>query len=177
MDHLYLNTIAFPVLRGELCGGRDTTTDYRWSIEIHCGESPQLDYRNWPDEREEQPLDWLAGLEPFLYAQMLPLRVASPEELVGRSYSFPQTPDDDPPNWPQGIGWPFFSLYLMEHAWAHPMRVTFIERRGQQYRVEIVGGYLDSGVVYDLRVTAWLNWLDEEAEPHAGADRGHGSDS
>ena len=164
MEQLYLNTIAFPVLRGELYGGRDTT-DYRWGIEINCGESPQLDYQNWPDDREEQPLDWLAGFEPYLYAQMLPLRVTSPEELIGRAYSFPQSPDDDPPDWPRGIGWPFFCLYLMEHYWAHPMRVAFTERRGRKYRVEIAGGYPDGGVVYDLRVAAWLDWVGPDVEP------------
>ena len=66
MDQLYLNTIAFPVRRGELYRGRDASTDYRWGIEINCDESPQLDYRDWPDDREEGPLDWLAGCEPYL---------------------------------------------------------------------------------------------------------------
>jgi hypothetical protein len=163
MDHLSLNTIIFPVLRGELSGGSDKTTDYRWSIEINCGESPQLDFRNWSDDRQEQPLDWLAGLEPYLYAQMLPLRVASPTELVGRTYSFPQSPDDESPDWPHGIGWPFFCLYLMEHVWAHPIQVTFTKRKGRKYRVEIIGGYFNCGVAYDLRVAAWLDWVDSEA--------------
>jgi hypothetical protein len=163
VDYLYLNTIAFPVRRGELCVGRDASTDYRWDIEIHCDESPQLDCRNWPDDREEGPLDWVAGFEPYLYAQMLPLRVASPDDLVGRAYWFPQSPDDDPPDWPSGIGWPFFCLYLMEHSWAYPMRVAFTEKSGQQYRVEIAGGYPDGGVIYDLRVETWLDRVAPDA--------------
>ncbi len=169
MDHLYLNTIAFPVLRGELLGGRDTTTDFRWGIEINCGESPQLDYRSWPDEREEQLHDWLASAEPYLYAQMLPLRVSSPDELVGREYTFPQSPDDDPPDWPRGIGWPFFTLYLFEHYWAHPIRVAFTGKQGIQYRVEIAGSYPDGGMVYDMRVQAWLDWQGEAAEPRTSS--------
>ena len=165
MDHLYLNTIAFPVLRGELCRGRDASNEYSWGIEVHCCESTQLDYRSWPDDRDEGPLDWLAGSEPYLYAQMLPLRVASPDELVGRAYSFPQSPDDEPADWPSGIGWPFFCLYLMEHDLAHPMQVAFTERRGSQYRVEIAGGYPSSGLVHDLRVAAWLDWHAPDAAP------------
>lgn len=158
MDQLDLNSIAFPVRRGELCRVHDASTDYRWGVEIHCDESLQLDDRDWPDDREEGPLDWLAGCEPYLYAQMLPLRAASPDELVGRAYDFPQSPDDDPQDWPSGIGWPFFCLYLTEHSLAHPMRVAFTEKRGRQYRVEIAGRYPDGGVIYDLRVEAWLDW-------------------
>src|SRR3712207_8415003 len=58
-----------------------------WCIEIHCGESPQLDYRNWPDDKEEDELDWLASAEPCLYAQMLPVPADAPDELVGRTYA------------------------------------------------------------------------------------------
>lgn len=170
VDHLHLNTIAFPVLRGELYRARDASDDYRWGIEVHCGESPHLDYRSWPDDRDEGPLDWLAGSEPYLYAQMLPLRVTSPDELIGRAYSFPQSPDDEPADWPRGIGWPFFCLYLMEHDLAHPMRVAFTERRGGQYRVEIAGGYPSGGLVHDLRVEAWLDWQAQDAEQTAAGD-------
>jgi hypothetical protein len=158
VDHLQLNTIAFPVLRGELLRGRDALDEYCWGIGVYCGESPQLDYRSWPDDRDEGPLDWLAGSEPYLYAQMLPLRVASLDELVGRAYSFPQSPDEEPTDWPSGIGWPFFCLYLTEHELVHPMRVAFTERRGGQFRVEIAGRYPSGGVVHDLRVEAWLEW-------------------
>lgn len=101
---------------------------------------------------------------------MLPLQVESPEELVGRVYSFPQSPDDEPPDWPSGIGWPFFCLYLMEHDLAHPMRVSFTERRGRQYRIEIAGRYPSGGVVHDLRVAAWLDWQAPDAQPSATAD-------
>jgi hypothetical protein len=160
MDQLYLNTMAFPVRRGELYRGRDNSTDYRWCIEIGCDESPQLDYRHWSDDREEGPLDWLAGTEPYLYAQMLPLRVESPDELIGREFRFPQSPDDDPLDWPSGIGWPFFVLYLFEHCWAHPIRLTFTDKRDCQYRVVLAGKYLDSRVCYDLRVEAWLDWQE-----------------
>jgi hypothetical protein len=158
MDHLFLNTTAFPVRSGVLSRGRDATTDYRWGIEINCDESPQLDYRDWPDDRKEGPLDWLASAEPYLYAQMLPLPVASPDELVGNEFSFSQSPKDVPADWPQGIGWPFFMLYLFEHEWAYPMRMAFTAKRGSQYRVEINGGYPVGDLVHDLRVQAWLDW-------------------
>jgi hypothetical protein len=171
VDYLYLNTITFPVRRGTLFRGWEELGDYCWEIEIHCGESPQLDYRNWPDDRAEEPLDILAGAEPSLYAQMLPLRVGSPHELVGRVYSFLQTPDDEAPDWPTGLGWPFFVLNLWEDCLAYPMRVAFTQQRGRQYRVEINGRYFDSGVSYDLRVQAWLDWCASAAEYNATAER------
>jgi len=83
MDQLFLNAIGFPVRSGALSRNRDESGVCYWCIEINCEESPQLDYRNWPDERDERELDWLASAEPFLYAQMLPLPVDSPDELVG----------------------------------------------------------------------------------------------
>jgi hypothetical protein len=109
-------------------------------------------------DRTEGPDDLLAGAEPMLYAQMLPLRVRSREELIGRTYSFPQTPDDDPPDWPTGHGWLFFVLSVWEGCVAYPMGVAFTEKRNEQYRVEIAGRYFNSGVSYDLRVQAWLDW-------------------
>ena len=72
------NTIAFPVERGVLYRGREELGDYRWELEVYCGESPQLDYRNWPDDRAETADDLLAGASPLLSAQRLPLRVQSP---------------------------------------------------------------------------------------------------
>jgi hypothetical protein len=78
------------------------------------------------------------------------LRVESPDELIGRQYTFPQTPDDDPPDWP----------HLFEHDWAYPMRVAFTAKRDWQYRVEIAGGYPVGGEIYDLRVEAWLDWQE-----------------
>ena len=73
MDELFLNSVGFPVRNGTLSRNRDESDVWSWSIEIHCAETPQLDYQNWPDDREELELDWLAGTEPSLYAQMLPL--------------------------------------------------------------------------------------------------------
>ena len=84
MDHLFLNDISFPVERGVLYQGREELGDYRWEVEVYCGESPQLDYRNWPDDRAETPDDFLAGTPVMLGAQRLPLRVRSPDDLVGR---------------------------------------------------------------------------------------------
>lgn len=161
MDFLYLDSIAFPVRSGKLYPGRDASEEFRWGIEIFCEEAPQLDFRNWHDDREEQPSDWLAGSEPFLYAQLLPLRISSPEQLIGRSYSFSQTPDDESPDWPEGIGWPFFSLYLFEHLWAYPIRIAFTEKRNTQYQVEISGKFPQSDKVYDLRVSTWLECLQD----------------
>jgi hypothetical protein len=159
MDQLFLNSIGFPVRSGTLSRNRDEADVYSWSIEIHCGESPQLDYRNWPDDREEDDLDWLAGTEPSLYAQMLPLPVDSPDDLVGRTFSFTQSPDDEPADWDRGVGWLFFCLYLFEHDLVYPTTVTFTERREQRYRVHITGSYRANAMCYDLRVEAWLDWV------------------
>src|SRR5579863_3015241 len=134
MDQLFLNAVGFPVRRGTLSRNRDEPGVRSWCIEIHCGDSPQLDYRAWPDDREEGELDWLASAEPSLYAQMLPLPADAPDELVGRTYSFPQSPDDEPADWDRGVGWLFFCLYLFEHDLVYPVTVTFTERREHQYR-------------------------------------------
>lgn len=167
MDHLHLNALAFPVVRGELSCARDAETEYRWGVEIHCQASTQFEDPGRPDDADEQPEDWTAGFEPYLYAQMLPLRATVPEELVGRSYVFPQSPDDDPPDWPGGLGWPFFCLYLAEHELAHPMRLTFTQRQGRRYRVEIVGRCSDGTAEYDLRVEAWLDWIGPDPTTQA----------
>ena len=156
MDFLHLHTIAFPVLRGNLSKLREPS-DYCWCIEIYCGESVQLDARNWPDDREEQDLDWLMGTEPYLYAQLLPLRVEAPDELLGRRYSFPQSPEDNPADW-EPNQWPFFCLYTCEHDYAYPMTLTFTAKRDRQYRVEIEGKYPVCRASYDLRIQAWLDW-------------------
>ena len=117
-----------------------------------------LDYRNWPD-RAEGELDWLASAEPSLYTQMLPLPADAPDELVGRTYSFPQSPDDEPADWDRGVGWLFFCLYLFEHDLVYPTTVTFTAQREQQYRVIIAGSYPVGDGHYDLRVEAWLDWV------------------
>lgn len=158
MDQLFLNSIGFPVRSGTLSHNRGGGGVRSWCIEVHCGESPQLDYRHWPADREEDELDWLAGTEPSLYAQMLPLPADSPDELVGRTFSFPQSPDDEPADWDRGVGWLFFCLYLFEHDLVYPTTVTFAERRDQRYRVQIVGSYRVGERHYDLRVEAWLDW-------------------
>jgi len=114
MDQLFLNTVGFPVRRGTLSRNRDDSGVRSWCIEIHCEASPQLDGRGGPDAKDEDEQGGLvAGVEPYLYAQMLPLPAESPEELVGRSYSFPQTPDDEPAPWDRGAGWLFFCLYML----------------------------------------------------------------
>jgi hypothetical protein len=153
MDLLHLHNVTFPVVRGTLSKLRELG-DYCWDIEIYCGKSAQLDYC---DDRDEQELDWLVGSEPYLYAQLLPLRVGSPGELVGRRYSFPQSPDDSTADW-EPNQWPFFCLYLTEHEYAHPMTLAFTAMRGRQYRVEIEGKLPVNNVRYDLRVHAWLDW-------------------
>jgi hypothetical protein len=62
--------VALRVTRPEAEGlgftdfGRDATTDDRWGIEIECDESPPLDDEDWPDERDDGPLDWLSECEP-----------------------------------------------------------------------------------------------------------------
>jgi hypothetical protein len=159
VDQLCLNTIGFPVQRGTLYRGREELGDYCWEVEIYCEESPQLDYRNWPDDREEGPDDWLAGTGLLLSAQRLPLRVQSPDELIGRDYLFPPTPEGSPPDYPADLGWPFFFLYVWEGFPTEQLRVVFTGKRNRQYRVEIAGGYVNSGLIYELRVQAWLNWL------------------
>jgi hypothetical protein len=157
MDQLFLNSLGFPVRSGTLSRNRDEACVRSWCIEIHCGESPQLDYRNWPDSREEDDLDWLASTEPSLYAQMLPLPADSPDELVGRTFSFPQSPDDEPAEWDRGSGWLFFCLYLFEHDLVYPTTVTFTERREHWYRVQITSSYRVGEKHYNLRVEAWLD--------------------
>jgi hypothetical protein len=159
MDQLSLNSVDFPVRSGTLSRNRGEPGVRSWCIEIHCGESPQLDYRNWPDGREEQELDWLASAEPSLYAQMLPLPADSPDELVGRTFSFPQSPDDEPADWDRGVGWLFFCVYLFEHDLVYPTTVAFTERQEQRYRVKIAGSYPVGQGHYDLRAEAWLDWV------------------
>jgi hypothetical protein len=155
VDYLYLNSIAFPVRRGVLLRGREELGDYCWELEIYCDESPRLDYRKWPDDRAETVDDLLAGAEPLLSAQRLPLRVQSPDELIGREYLFPPTPAPNLPDWDTSLGWPFFFLYVWEACPTSQMRVAFTGKRDRQYRVDIEGGYFNSGVSYALRVQAW----------------------
>ena len=159
MDQLFLDSVSFPVRNGTLSRNRDESGVRSWCIEINCGESPQLDYRNWQDDREEGELDWLASAEPYLYAQMLPLPADSPAELIGQTYSFPQSPNDSPANWDRGVGWLFFCLYLFEHALVYPMTIAFTEQRQQQYRVRLTGTYPVGERHHDLRVEAWLDWV------------------
>jgi hypothetical protein len=156
MDYLYINSIAFPIRNGTFRIGKDSSSEYDWGIEINCEESPH--FRDWSEEREEEPTDWLAGTEPYLYAQMLPLRVKSVDDLVGQVFTFPQTPDDELPDWPEGIGWPFFVLYLFEHDLVYPMQLAFIQKKKGQFRVEITGKYPQGDLSYDLRIQAWLDW-------------------
>lgn len=162
MDHLFLNTFAFPVERGVLSQGRRELGEYRWELEVYCGESPQLDYHNWPDDRVETTDDLLAGTSPLLSAQRLPLRVQSPDELLGREYLFPPTPEPDPSEWREANPvWPYFFLYLWEGCPTDQLKVLFTDKRDRQYRVEIEGMYSNSGVSYALRVQAWLDWQGE----------------
>jgi hypothetical protein len=158
VDQLYLNTFGFPVQKGTLSRNPRAPNDYCWEIEIHCDESPQLNYRDWPDDRPEGQDDWLAGTPLLLAAQRLPLRVQSPDELIGRGYRFPP-PDDNPTEWSDDPCWPYFFLYVWEGAPAEPLYVTFTDKRDRQYRVEISGRYDSGGVSYELRVQAWLDWL------------------
>jgi hypothetical protein len=152
MDLLHLDTLTFPVLRGSLTRLRDEESDYCWDIEIHCDSSAELGA-----EDPERELEYVLGAEPYLYAQMLPLRVESLDKLVGRRYSFPQSPEDDPADW-EPDQWPFFCIYLWEHDYVHPVALAFTAKRDHQYRVEIEGKYPANGTCYDLRVHAWLDW-------------------
>jgi hypothetical protein len=166
MDYLFLNTIAFPVRRGLLFRGREELGDYCWELEVYCDESPQL---------IDSPVgtdDLLAGAEPLLSAQGLPLRVRSPDELIGREYLFPPTPEPDPSEYGPSLGWPYFFLYIWEGCPTEPLRVAFTGKRDGLYRVQIEGRYVNSDVSYALQVQAWLEWQGSEAEPSAAADRG-----
>jgi len=156
VDFLHLDAVAFPVLRGSL-SRLNEAGDYSWCIEVHCGESEQLDYRNWPENKIGSGLDWLAGKEPYLYAQLLPLGVGSPDELIGCRYSFPQSSYDDPADW-EPNHWPFFCLYTWEHDYVHPISLAFTAKRGRQYRAEIEGKFPVNNRYHDLRVQAWLDW-------------------
>jgi hypothetical protein len=160
LDQLYLNTLGFPVRKGTLYRSPKAPNDYCWEIEICCDESPQLNYRDWPDDRPEGPDDWLAGASLLLAAQRLPLRVQSPDELIGRDYRFPPL-EESPAEWADDPCWPYFFLYVWEWYPAEPLRVTFISKRDRQYRVEIAGEYASGEASYKLRVQAWLDWLTE----------------
>jgi hypothetical protein len=157
VDHLFLNTIAFPVRRGVLFRGRKDLGDYCWELEVYCAESPQF--------TDQESDNLLVGAEPLLSAQRLPLRVESPDELIGREYLFPPTPEPDPPDWDSARGWPFFFLYVWEGCPTEQLRVAFTAKRDRQYRVEIEGRYINSGVSYALWVQAWLQWQGSEAAP------------
>jgi hypothetical protein len=89
---------------------------------------------------------------------MLPLRVQSPDDLIGREYLFPPRPGDRPPDMPANLGWPYFFLYVWEGFPTGQLRVAFTAKRDRQYRVEITGGYPEGEVTYNLRVQAWLDW-------------------
>jgi hypothetical protein len=54
----FLYSVGFPVREGALSRNRDDWGARSWCIEIHCGESVQLDYRNWPVDKQENKLDW-----------------------------------------------------------------------------------------------------------------------
>lgn len=159
VDELYLDTIGFPVQRGTFSCNPAAQSDYRWEVEIYCDESPQLDLRNWPDDRPEGPDDWLAGTGLLLAAQRLPLRVQSPDELIGCDYRFPPA-EDNPAEWSDDPCWPYFFLYAGEGYPTEPLRVAFTGKRDRQYRVEISGRYQSSERTYELRVQAWLDWLE-----------------
>ncbi len=159
MDHLYLDEIGFPVRKGTLYHRPDGQSEYSWEVEIYCDESPQLDYQNWPDDRPEEPDDWLAGTGLLLAAQRLPLRVQSPDELIGRAYRFPPD-EDDPTKWSDDPCWPYFFLYVWEGYPAEPLQVAFTGKQDRQYRVEISGRYESGERTYRLRVQAWLDWLE-----------------
>ncbi len=91
---------------------------------------------------------------------MLPLPAYTPNELVGQTYSFPQTPTDEPADWDRGVGWLFFVLYLWEHDLVYPMTVSFTERQGAMYRMSTIGHYPQDQDSLDLRVETWLNWVE-----------------
>lgn len=146
MDFLYIDNLAFPVQRATISELRNGEGDYRWCIEIHCGVT-----KNPNDEH------WLAGTEPYLYAQLLPLRVSSPEELVGRTYYFPQSPDDEPPTWESGQ-WPFFCAYLHEHEYLYPVKISFDEHRDNRYRILFEGKYPCGDESHEIKVQTWLVW-------------------
>ncbi|MFO0959547.1 MAG: hypothetical protein U0800_19285 [Isosphaeraceae bacterium] len=160
MDQLFLNSVGFPIRKGTLSRNRDDSVVRGWCIEIQCEESPQLDSRDWPDDREEDELDWMAGTEPLLYATMLPIPADSPDELVGRTFSFPQAPNDVPADWDRCEGWLFFCLYLWEHDLVYPTTVAFTERDGRRYRVKIDSSYPVGPGHDNLRAEAWLNWVE-----------------
>jgi hypothetical protein len=151
MDRLRLDTLTFPVLRSSLSKLPKESSDYCWSIEIYCGASAGL------EEQEESDLDYVLGAESCLYAQMLPLRVISPDDLVGRKYSFEQSPDGSRGDW-EADQWPFFCLYLWEHDYIYPTTLAFVAVEGRRYRVEIEAKYPVDGKCYALRVGAWLEW-------------------
>lgn len=160
MDQLFLKSVGFPVRGGTLSRNRRSDVS-SCCIEINCGESLQLDYRNWSEDRQEEELDWLAGVEPYLYAQQVSLSLPtdSVNDLLGRTFSFPQSPHDDPADWDRGEGWLFFCLYLFEHDLIYPTTVTFTERQERRYRVKIASSYPAGEGSYDLRVEAWLDWV------------------
>jgi hypothetical protein len=160
VDQLFLNAVGFPVASGIISRSRDQSSAHSWCIEIQCEETPQLDYRNWPDDRDEQDSDWLAGAKPYLYAQMLPLPVDSPDELVGQTYSFPQSPGGNPSDWDRGVGWLFFCLYINEHDLVYPTTITFTERQEKRYRARISSSYPAGRSPCELRVEAWLDWVE-----------------
>lgn len=110
MDLLVVDNLAFPVRHGRLAKGPGDPIPYCWSIEIHCGSSDELDGAG---EQEELGPHAMAGTEPYLYAQLLPLRVESPDELVGRRYVFPQSPEDKEPDW-GAPHWPLVTAGAME---------------------------------------------------------------
>lgn len=110
----------------------------------------------------EQELDWVASTGVSLCAQMLPIPADSPDELLGRTFSFPQSPGDNTAEWDRGVGWLFFVLYVWEYDLVFPTTVSFTGRREQQYRAKIEGYYPANNTRYALRVEAWLDWQNTD---------------
>ncbi len=151
MDHLYVDSISFPVKTARFSvGGKDKG----WSIEIYCDANEDLE----SEEDEKNETAFLIGTEPYFYAQMLPIPTEDPAATIGKAYTFPQRPDDDPAPWDRGIGWLFFCLYLWEHELVYPAKVTFLKNRGKKYRVKIEATYPRGKMNHRLAVETWLTW-------------------
>jgi hypothetical protein len=155
LGFLMLGKYQVPVRKAVLAESRDGEGDYRWSIEVNADELPLP-----KDDEEADEGPWFLGAEPYLYAQMLPLRVKSWEELAGRRFEFSDSPHDDPPCW-ECSQWPFFCIHTWEHDYVHPVSLRFLGLDKDRVQVVIDGRYPCGGETARLLVISWLTY-----EPH-----------
>lgn len=96
-----------------------------------------------------------------LFAEAAPIReLLSNEDLCGQSVHLPLPYDDE-------SGEPLFDLNVGEAHDLSDVRLTFVERKDNSYRLEMTGRISDTvlGQPSTLRLNAWIERLPDHAYP------------